>query len=127
MLFRSVGEELPFACTPLAAGDVLATARLIAGLDMVVTVDTMVAHLSGLIGVPTVLLDRFGGDWRWAEGSVFLRPDDGGIASQWYPAVRIVRQTTFGVGDAPWQQPVAQVQLHVRDAILKNGKGGCRV
>lgn len=124
---QPVGEKLPFACTPLVARDVLATARLIAGLDMVITVDTMVAHLSGLIGVPTVLLDRFGGDWRWAKGSVFLRPDDGGVASQWYPAVRIIRQTTFGVGDAPWQQPVAQVHQHVRDAILKNGKGGCRV
>lgn len=58
-------------------------AAAIAALDLVVTVDTAVAHLAGSLGVPTWLLLSHVADWRW------LRARDD---SPWYPSIRILRQ-----------------------------------
>ncbi|NPD65673.1 glycosyltransferase family protein [Lichenicola cladoniae] len=63
------------------------TASLIRNLDVVVTVDTSIAHLAGGLGVPTILMDRYDNCWRWFHG----RED-----SPWYPSMRIVRQTAYG-------------------------------
>ncbi len=63
------------------------TAAIMAGLDLVVSVDTSVPHLAGAMGVPVWLLDRFDTDWRW----LLDRAD-----SPWYPTMRIFRQTSFG-------------------------------
>jgi ADP-heptose:LPS heptosyltransferase len=59
------------------------TARLIMQLDLVITVDTAVAHLAGALGRPTFLLVPFTPDWRWLAA----RED-----SPWYPTVRLFRQ-----------------------------------
>ena len=63
--------------------DFLDTAALVRNLDLVISVDTAVAHLAGALGVPVWLLNRCGGDWRW-----------GSDAEQcaWYPSMRIFRQ-----------------------------------
>ncbi|WP_240906393.1 glycosyltransferase family 9 protein [Komagataeibacter xylinus] len=66
------------------------TAALIAGLDVVVSVDTSVAHLAGALGCPVILLDRFDNCWRWLSG----RTD-----SPWYPTLRIIRQIRTGQWD----------------------------
>ena len=59
------------------------TAALMQALDLVITVDTSVAHLAGALGRPVWLLNRFNTDWRWlAERS----------DSPWYPTMRIFRQ-----------------------------------
>lgn len=58
------------------------TARVIAGVDAVVTVDTAVCHLAGLLGVPTFLILPVSSDWKWG---------DGGETSFWWPSVRIFR------------------------------------
>ncbi|MBO1325884.1 tetratricopeptide repeat protein [Acetobacter sp. TBRC 12305] len=110
----------PFAVDALPEGDVLATARLMAGLDLVVSVDTMIIHLAGLLGVPALLLDRFGGDWRWADPSA---TKDGGVPprSLWYPCVRILRQPAPGVGDGPWRPVVARAESLVRHMVRENG------
>ena len=63
-----------------APRDLADTAALIEALDLVISVDTMIAHLSGVLGAETWLLDRFGGDWRWGEG--FRAGRD------WYPSLR---------------------------------------
>ena len=59
------------------------TAALVANLDLVITVDTSVAHLAGAMGKPVWILSRFDGCWRWLEGR-----DD----SPWYPTARLFRQ-----------------------------------
>jgi hypothetical protein len=62
------------------------TADLIGELDYVVTADTSVAHLAGLLGVPTYLMLQLDSHWRWGL-------DD---TTPWYPSMRLVRQPTFG-------------------------------
>jgi len=64
--------------------DFAETAALIACLDLVVTVDTSVAHLAGALGRPTWILLPWTPDYRWLLGR-----DD----SPWYPTVRLFRQT----------------------------------
>ena len=59
------------------------TAALIARLDLVITVDTAVAHLAGALGRPVWMLSRADGCWRWLTGR-----DD----SPWYPSMRLYRQ-----------------------------------
>ncbi len=73
------------------------TAALIAGLDLVISVDTSVVHLAGLVGKPVFLLDRYDGCWRWLSG----RSD-----SPWYPRLTIFRQQQCG----DWSKPVEQVK-----------------
>lgn len=77
--------------------DFAATAALVAALDLVVTVDTAVAHLAGALGRPVWLLNRFGGDWRWLLGR-----DD----SPWYPTLRQFRQPALH----DWASVIARVR-----------------
>ncbi len=59
------------------------TSGLIAGLDLVISVDTSTAHLSAALGKPTWILNRYDTCWRW-----LLDRDD----SPWYPSVKLYRQ-----------------------------------
>lgn len=70
-----------------AIGDFNDTAQLLLACDALVTVDTSVAHLSGALGVPTVVMLPFVPDWRWQ-----LARND----SYWYDSVRLVRQPMAG-------------------------------
>lgn len=74
----------------------LDTARLIAGCALVITVDTMVAHLAGALGRPVWLLLKHDPDWRWT-------PDTG--RSEWYPTMRLYSQGTPG----DWASVIAAV------------------
>jgi tetratricopeptide (TPR) repeat protein len=71
-----------------AGGDAfLDTAAVMAGLDLVVTADTAVAHVAGALGVPTWLALPFLPDWRWGlEGET----------TPWYPSFRLFRQARPG-------------------------------
>ncbi|MCB8878944.1 glycosyltransferase [Acidisoma cellulosilytica] len=72
------------------------TAAAIAALDLVVTVDTSVAHLTGIVGKTGWVLLPFTPDWRWLMG----RTD-----SPWYPSLRLFRQQA----PARWDEPLAAV------------------
>lgn len=62
------------------------TAALIGKMDLVITIDSMVAHLSGALGVPVILLNRLGGCWRWIDKSEY---------SIWYPSMKIITQEIY--------------------------------
>jgi ADP-heptose:LPS heptosyltransferase len=82
------------------------TAALISQLDLVISVDTSVAHLAGALGRPVWILLPFVPDWRW-----LLDRDD----SPWYPTARLFRQT-----DArDWHGVVDQVRIALRNFIEK--------
>lgn len=79
------------------ARDLGETADLIAGLDLVVTVDTSVAHLAGAMGKPVWILLHRPADWRWLTED----RDD----SPWYASARLFRQRTAG----DWRPVVSEV------------------
>jgi tetratricopeptide (TPR) repeat protein len=76
--------------------DFLEQARLMANLDLVISVDTATAHLAGAMGLPCWLLLPFSADPRWLR----QRQD-----SVWYPSVKLFRQPASG----DWRQVVAAV------------------
>ncbi len=76
------------------------TAAIIANLDVVVAVDTAVAHLAGALGVPVCLLSRYDACWRWLAG----RSD-----SPWYPAMRVFRQAQPG----EWGALIEDIAAHI--------------
>ncbi len=85
-----------------AIGDFVDTARLIMQLDVVVTVDTAVAHLAGALGRPAFVLIPFTPDWRW-----MAKRED----TPWYPALRLIRQPA----PRDWKSVIASV----RDRIVR--------
>jgi hypothetical protein len=94
-LAEPVGHLFGGAIDPM--GDFLATARVLAGTDLVITVDTAMAHLAGAMGHPTWVLLPFSADPRW------LRQRDD---SPWYPSLRLFRQAE----DRDWR-PVVELVL----------------
>jgi hypothetical protein len=87
------------------------TAWALSRLDLVVTVDTAVAHLAGSMGVPTHLLLPFFPDWRWLME---------GETSPWYPSVRIHRQPAPGA----WE-PVVERVAHSLNDLMNAHRGTC--
>lgn len=84
--------------TDLAAHliDFAETAAVLSALDLVISVDTSVVHLAGVLGRPAWLLNRFDSCWRWLHG----RED-----SPWYPSLRIYPQERAG----DWSVPLARI------------------
>jgi hypothetical protein len=72
------------------------TAAFVTNLDLIISVDTAVAHLAGALGKPVWLLNRYDTCWRWLEGR-----DD----SPWYATLRQFRQRTLG----DWEPVIAEV------------------
>jgi tetratricopeptide (TPR) repeat protein len=82
------------------------TAALIANLDLVISIDTGVAHLSGALGKETLVLLPFAADWRWMTE----RAD-----SPWYPTMRLYRQKSPG----GWQEVVGILREALETRIAK--------
>jgi hypothetical protein len=81
------GSGIWFANLADCSMDLSVTASLIDSLDVIVSVDTMVAHLAGALGKKVCLLLHSEADWRWLRD----RED-----SPWYPTMRLLRQSTAG-------------------------------
>jgi hypothetical protein len=81
------------------------TAALLELMDLVITIDTGVAHLAGAMGKPVWILLRYDADWRW-----LLDRND----SPWYPSARLFRQQQLG----NWAAVIDQVKNELRSAIL---------
>jgi tetratricopeptide (TPR) repeat protein len=109
---RSLPDDLvlPFEALNLApestgARSFQETAEIIAGLNLVISVDTAIAHLAGALGKPCfLLLAAQGVDWRWKRS---------GSTSPWYPTMRLYRQPAPG----DWATVVAQVQKDMQDFL----------
>lgn len=88
--------------TALCGDGLVPLAATIANLDLVITVDTLAAHLAGALGKPVWLMLQYEADWRWMTAR-----DD----SPWYPTMRLFRQPTSG----DWPAVVNKVrkELHV--------------
>lgn len=82
-----MGESGAMVFHDAALHDFADTAALLAAMDLVITIDTSVAHLAGAMGRPTWIMIPFDPDWRWLLG----RTD-----SPWYPSVRLFRQPSPG-------------------------------
>jgi len=72
------------------------TAAVAAGLDLMISIDSAVAHLAGALGRPTWVLLKLGADWRWMS-----ERDD----TPWYPSARLFRQERLG----DWEPVVRRV------------------
>ncbi|MDP1027728.1 glycosyltransferase family 9 protein [Sphingomonas sp. KR1UV-12] len=82
--------------------DMAQTAALVAGVDLVVTVDTMIAHLAGAMGRPTWLLLKSEPDWRWSPCA---------RDSAWYPTMRLYAQPRAGDWAAVLDDVIADLSI----------------
>jgi hypothetical protein len=91
------------------AGDAFAdfsdTAALCVLMDIVISIDTSVAHLAGALGVPVWLLLSWVPEWRW-----LLDRDD----SPWYPSMRLFRQEARG----DWNGVLERLELELKTLNL---------
>jgi hypothetical protein len=78
------------------------TAALIEAMDLVISIDTAVAHLAGALAKPVWIMLPFNPDWRW-----LLSRDD----SPWYPTARLFRQPVPGDWDAVVKSVTASLQF----------------
>jgi hypothetical protein len=81
------------------------TAACVAALDLVIAVDTAVAHLAGAMGKPVWVLIPHVPDWRW----MLARAD-----SPWYPSARLLRQKTPG----DWPGVIERVQSALAERLI---------
>jgi tetratricopeptide (TPR) repeat protein len=84
------------------------TAAVISGLDLVITVDTAVAHLAGSLGKPVWLLAAYASDWRWMLG----RED-----TPWYPSMRIFRQKRPGEWRGVMDRVASELEVWIPERI----------
>ena len=81
-------------------------AALVSGLDLVISVDTSLAHLAGALGKPVWVLLPHVAEWRWLLGR-----DD----SRWYPTARLFRQRAPG----DWSEPLRDVEAALRSLVAQ--------
>ena len=82
------------------------TAAVMKNMDLIITIDTSLAHLAGALGVPVWLLLATESDYRW-----FLNRSD----SPWYPTMRIFRQTQC----ASWESVVEEVKKELEKIVIQ--------
>ncbi len=82
---------------------------LLKEMDLLITIDTAIAHQAGALGVPVWLMLRYFSDWRWE-----LNRDD----NPWYPSMRLFRQ----VRGESWSEPGKQLELAFEDWVSQSMK-----
>jgi Tfp pilus assembly protein PilF len=83
------------------------TAALIENLDLIISVDTSVAHLAGALGKPVWILNRYDSCWRWLRG----RSD-----SPWYPNAKIYQQSKPG----DWAEVIERVKVDLKALAISH-------
>jgi hypothetical protein len=97
-------EPTPFMLPSLACQDIAAMAQAMQRLDLVISVDTMVAHLAGAMGLRTWTLLCREPDWRWMCDR---------RTSPWYPTMRLFRQRTDD-----WKEVIDEVATALRHETI---------
>jgi hypothetical protein len=92
------------------AGDFGQTAAMMLNLDLVISVDTAMAHLAGALGRPVWLLLSKAADWRW-----MIERND----SPWYPTARLFRQKTAG----DWDPVISEAAAALAEWLLAGAEG----
>ena len=105
------GASLPFSSARMACKDIALMARRMLALDLVISVDTMTAHLAGALGLPVWTLLPVPSDWRWMSA---------GRMTPWYPTMELFRQPSAG----DWRAVILEVRerLSTRAARVTRGR-----
>jgi ADP-heptose:LPS heptosyltransferase len=90
------------------------TAAALVNLNLVITVDSAVAHCAGALGIPVWLMLPYGPDWRW-----LLERED----SPWYPTMRLFRQKAPGDWDSVFARVVAELSKLVEHRVPAAERG----
>ena len=100
----SEGYQLPMKKISRSSDQgLVALAAIVSHLDLVITVDTLAAHLASALGKPTWLMLKHYADWRWLSGR-----DD----SPWYPSLRLFRQPSPG----NWEGVITSIERALEEA-----------
>jgi hypothetical protein len=91
----AAADHPPFAITDASCGAILDLAATLRELDLIITIDTMTAHLAGAMGLNVWTLLHSDCDWRWGTE----------VTTPWYPSMRLMRQDTA----ASWEAPLLRV------------------
>lgn len=103
---ESLGAEALIRTVLTPADDFLITAKFVMGLDLVIAVDTAIAHLAGALGKPVILLSQFSNCWRWWD-------IDQELGTPWYETMTIYRQPSPG----DWKTPLARAKGKVTEMV----------
>ena len=103
---NALGDWPPSVGILSGSDDVLEAARVMRALDLVISIDSLPAHLAGALGVPVWTLLQAEADWRWLEG----RTD-----TPWYPTMRLFRQDRDHPG--AWEPVVANVVAELERSL----------
>jgi tetratricopeptide (TPR) repeat protein len=110
---EALAGRFPVAClgdqVDQAAGGFMDTAAILHNLDLLIAVDTAVAHLAGGLGLPVWLAIHFTPDWRWGLG----REDN-----PWYPTARLFRQPAPG----DWAPVLARMAEELRPLAARRAR-----
>lgn len=100
----AAADAAQISADDISSDDLDRTIAALRSLDLLITVDTFLAHLAGALGLRVWLLLHTRCDWRWMEG---------GTRCIWYPTMRIFRQPTAGA----WRPVVASVERELRSHL----------
>ena len=106
----AIEELAQIGARDVSTPDIATLGHLLCRLDLVICVDTMIAHLAGALGSEAWVLLHADCDWRWPSS---------GCRSLWYPSLRLFRQKTAG----DWGAVISEV----REALEQRGKSAQRV
>lgn len=82
------------------------SAAVVENMDLVITIDTSLAHLAGALGKPTYVLLPWVADWRWLLNQTY---------SPWYPSIRLFRQIKMG----EWGDPLSKIKNHIESLTIQ--------
>ena len=85
--------------------------HLIKNLDLIISIDTSIIHLSGTLGINSILLLNYNSDWRWFDDNE---------TTIWYPSVKIIKQKEFDEWNAVFKILSDNIDLLAKKKASKN-------